>query len=116
MPANDYFANKRGRPAPRKGGTKEPKPNSFLIVSEGTKTEPFYFDGLAQYINNKYGSGINVEKPMIQPVGEGRSTVKLVNETTKIVARAKIIYSQVWVVFDKDDFLDFDKAISLIIS
>ena len=29
----------------------------------------------------------------------------------QIVKRAKIIYQNIWVVFDKDDFEDFDQAI-----
>ena len=113
MAPKDFFASKRGRPSQRKSGGRTPKPNSFLIVSEGEKTEPFYFEGLAKYINDKYGNSIDVEKPTIEPLGQGKSTVKLVNETTKIVARAKIMYSQIWVVFDKDEFPDFDKAITL---
>lgn len=113
MASKDFFANKRGRPAQRKSGDRTPRPNSFLIVSEGTKTEPFYFDGLANFVNAKYGNSIDVEKPTITPLGEGKSTVNLVNETRKIAARGKIIYSQVWIVFDKDDFTDFDKAIAM---
>lgn len=90
-----------------------PKPNSFLIVSEGEKTEPLYFDGLAKYINEKFGKSINVEKPLITTQGEGKNTVSLVQATERIVSRAPIRYSQVWIVFDKDDFPDFDKAIEL---
>ena len=112
MAHKDFFDKKRGRAPQRKHDIRTPKPNSFLIVSEGEKTEPLYFGGLAQYINKKYGNSIDV-KPTITSYGRGRSTVSLVNETERIVAQAKIIYSQIWVVFDKDDFIDFDKAISL---
>ena len=113
MGTDNFFHKKRAKLDERKKESLTPKPNSFLIVSEGKKTEPLYFDGLADYINTKYGNSVNVEKPIIDTCGEGKCTVSLVEKTTEIVARAKILYSQVWVVFDKDDFNDFDEAISL---
>ena len=97
----------------RKAESRNPKPNSFLIVSEGEKTEPLYFDGLASYINKKFGDSIDVQKPIIETCGEGKCTVSLVKAAERIVSRSKIVYSQIWVVFDKDDFKDFDDAIEL---
>lgn len=113
MGTDDFFKKKREKLKERKKEMRAPKPNSFLIVSEGTKTEPFYFDGLASYINTKYGDSIDVEKPTIHPCGTGRATVSLVCEASRIASRAKIMYSEVWVVFDKDDFDDFDDAVQL---
>lgn len=113
MGTDNIFKTRKAALKERKKEQRTPKPNSFLIVSEGTKTEPMYFDGLAKYINEKYGKGIDSEKPLIVPQGEGRCTVSLVQETERIVSRAKILYSQVWVIFDKDDFSDFDEAIEL---
>lgn len=113
MGSDDFFKKKRAKLQERKKELCAPKPNSFLIVSEGEKTEPLYFDGLAKYINDKYGKSIDVEKPVITTQGEGKCTVSLVEATAKIVSRAPIMYSQVWVVFDKDDFCDFDEAIEL---
>ena len=113
MGTDDLFKKRRAAAKERKKEFRTPKPNSFLIVSEGEKTEPLYFDGLADHINQKYGKGIDVEKPIIDTQGEGKCTVSLVNATERIVSRASIIYSQVWVVFDKDDFEDFDEAIAL---
>ena len=113
MGSDDLFKKKHAKLQERKKELRTPKPNSFLIVSEGKKTEPLYFDGLAKYINNKYGKSIDVEKPVITTQGEGKCTVSLVEATAKIVSRAPIIYSQIWVVFDKDDFCDFDEAIDL---
>lgn len=52
-----------------------------------------------------------VEVPLIEIRGQGRSTGKLIDITEQIVKNAKIMYQNVWVVFDKDDFDDFDKAI-----
>ena len=114
MGTDDFFKKKRARLQERKAESRIPKPNSFLIVSEGAKTEPLYFGGLANYINELYKSNsIQSEQPIIDPLGEGKSTVSLVQKTSKIVARSPIMYEQVWVVFDKDDFDDFDDAIKL---
>ena len=113
MGTDEIFKKKKKQLDARKHDTRTPKPNSFLIVSEGAKTEPLYFDGLSDYINQKYGKGIDVEKPIIDTCGEGKCTVTLVNEAERIVSRSKILYSQVWVLFDKDDFQDFDEAIEL---
>lgn len=113
MGSDDLFKKKRERLKAQKEGFREPKPNSFLIVTEGTKTEPLYFDGLATYINNTYGKSIHTEKPLIVTQGEGKCTKSLVEATEKCVARGTVFYSQVWVLFDKDDFTDFDEAITL---
>ena len=113
MGTDDLFKKKRAGLKERKKERKTPKPDSFLIVSEGEKTEPMYFDGLADYINGKYGKGIDVKKPIIKTQGEGKCTVSLVNEAARIQSRAPIMYSQVWVIFDKDEFPDFDEAIDL---
>ena len=113
MGTDNLFKKRKAKLAERKKELRAPKPNSFLIVSEGEKTEPLYFDGLAKHINDKYGDSISVEKPLIKTKGEGKCTVSLVEETSRIVSRSHLIYSQVWVVFDKDDFQDFDEAVSL---
>lgn len=113
MGSDDIFKKKRASIEARKKERRDPKPNSFLIVSEGKKTEPLYFDGLAKYINDKFGNGIIVEKPIIETCGEGKCTVSLVKEAAKIASRSKILYEHVWVVFDKDDFTDFDEAVQL---
>ena len=113
MGSDELFKKKRARLEERKRELRIPKPNSFLIVSEGEKTEPLYFEGLADHINARYGKSIEVEKPIIKTCGEGKCTVSLVEATAKLVAQSKIVYSQVWVVFDKDDFGDFDEAVTL---
>lgn len=43
--------------------------------------------------------------------GEGCSTTRLVEAADQIIKDAKIIYQNIWIVFDKDDFDDFDQAI-----
>ena len=113
MGSDDFFKKRKARLEARKKELLSPKVNSFLIVSEGEKTEPLYFEGLANDISALYGDGISVVKPTIDIVGEGKCTVSLVNAAVLIAKKAHIMYEQQWVVFDKDDFLDFDEAIEL---
>lgn len=79
----------------------------FLIVCEGTKTEPLYFKAL---IKNHIST---IREETIE--GEGRSTVALINRTKEIKedleCKNAMSFDRVWVVFDKDDFVDFNEAI-----
>lgn len=79
----------------------------FLIVCEGTKTEPHYFEAL---IKNHIST---VREVTIE--GEGMATVALVDETFEIKKdlerKNAMTFDRVWVVFDKDDFDDFNEAI-----
>ncbi len=88
-------------------------PANYLIVCEGTQTEPNYFNGLKKKINEKYGSKVDVLIPNIEIKGTGENTTALVKYTDKFVNYSNKRYGQVWVVFDKDDYSDeqFDKAI-----
>lgn len=80
----------------------------FLIVCEGTKTEPLYFQSL---IDNNFSS---VREVKIE--GKGKATVKLVDETLEIKKRLEcknaMSFDRVWIIFDKDDFDDFNEAIN----
>ena len=91
---------------------KKPRANSFLIVTEGKRTEPLYFKGMEKKIKEKTGGVVDViEVPVIDIQGEGCSTGRLIEVTEQFVKEAKIIYQNIWVVFDKDDFEDFDEAV-----
>lgn len=112
MGSDDLFKKRRETRRQRKHEYKIPKANSFLIVTEGEKTEPLYFKGLQKLIKDKVGGMIDiVETPIIDIQGGGCATGSLIEVTEKIVKEAKIIYQNVWVVFDKDDFEDFEQAI-----
>ena len=79
----------------------------FLIVCEGTKTEPHYFEALIKnYIST-------VREVTIE--GEGHATVALVDRALEIKQELErknaMSFDRVWVVFDKDDFDDFNEAI-----
>lgn len=92
----------------RKVATRE-KIVRFLVVCEGERTEPNYFKEL---VKDRY-SEVRSE----EIVGEGRSTCALVKRTEEIRDRLErqrqLKFDRVWVVFDKDDFNDFNEAISL---
>jgi hypothetical protein len=81
----------------------------FLIVCEGERTEPNYFKAL---VKDRY-SEVRDEKI----VGEGKSTCALVKRAffikEELERKRQLPFDRVWVVFDKDDFHDFNEAIKL---
>lgn len=112
MGSDDLFKKRREQRKQRKHEFKIPKANSFLIVTEGERTEPLYFKGIQMLIKERIGGTVDViGVPTIDIFGEGSSTGRLIEITERIVKEAKIIYQNIWVVFDKDDFEDFDEAI-----
>lgn len=76
----------------------------FLIVCEGSKTEPNYFDALAAEI--RVSVNVRVE-------GLGDNTDSLVTRTIEL--RDADDYTQVWCVFDRDSFPSqrFNRAIQM---
>ena len=112
MGTDDLFKKRREARKQRQHEYKTPKANSFLIVTEGERTETLYFKGIQKLIKEKVGGMVDViEVPLIDIHGEGCATGKLIEITERIVKDAKVIYQNVWVVFDRDDFEDFDRAI-----
>ena len=79
---------------------------SILIVCEGTKTEPNYFEAFA-----KKQQGVIVYD--IEVKGLGRGTKDVVKKAINL--KSKNNYDRVWAVFDKDEFSakDFNDAITL---
>ncbi len=71
---------------------------SFLIVSEGTRTEPEYFRHFTS------------RRSRVQTIGADRSTMKLVEDALRI--RDLDTFDYKWLVFDKDDNQDFNEAIA----
>lgn len=84
-------------------------PEYHLIVTEGTKTEPYYFEGLRNEINFKYPGYISIK---IEGVGQGANTLTLLDRAEKIVRTSATDYKHVWLVYDRDDFPrdDFDNT------
>ena len=98
------FEARRGLNHRRRYRTTNPR-KYYLIVSEGTKTETYYFEAL----RDDMPKGI-ID---IEIKGKGMNTSSLVNEAIKLRDERKRQfenglaiheYDEVWVVFDKDDF------------
>lgn len=79
---------------------------TFLIATEGTQTEPNYFNALKTELekSNRFNIDISVQ-------GKGKSTTALVGKVHRQIAFNNQEYDRVWVVFDRDEFPDFDEAI-----
>ena len=75
----------------------------FLIVCEGEKTEPNYFNGF------------RVPKAVVKVVGTGENTIRVVEKAIKRMAEDD--YDQVWCVFDRDIFPEenFTAALRLVL-
>ena len=72
-----------------------------LIVTEGTKTEPYYFKALKARISAKESNRIQLDIK-----GGAGNTTGLLEYAKKLVKRSANGYSHVWLVYDKDDFPD----------
>ena len=104
----------------RKQGTRDQKVR-FLIVCEGKKTEPNYFRALIDECKSQ-NNGAKIDKQrtivsIVAKIGAGAvGTGNLVNKAKKLKdeykRRNQIHFDRVWLVFDKDDFKDFNKAIA----
>lgn len=79
---------------------------TFLIATEGTQTEPNYFNALKAELekSNRFNIDISVQ-------GKGKSTTALVGKVHRQIKYNHQEYDRVWVVFDRDEFPDFDEAI-----
>ncbi|WOV83670.1 RloB family protein [Sporosarcina jeotgali] len=98
MGSDDLFKKRKLK---RTQATKKVAPDRFLIICEGTKTEPNYFNHFKNKIIQKHRDSVYIEI-----IGEGKNTESLIREATRLKNRANPDYSQVWCVFDKDDFSD----------
>ena len=91
----------------------------WLIVCEGTKTEPNYFSGLLDYLYKKGGRDLS---PIVDIRGVGLGTESLVKRVEDFFAiieteygKVRMPHSNIAVVFDKDVFGkgSFNHAIKL---
>lgn len=88
-------------------------PPPMLIVSEGTKTEPNYINGIVSKINRRYADYTSRDA-IIKVIGTGRNTRGLLEYSKKYVENNYPEARVVWLMFDKDDFPydDFDNTIN----
>lgn len=88
MGTDNLFKKRRERDKVRKSEYKKEKANSFLIVTEGEKTEPSYFNGIRELIMEKRGGSIDIyDIPTIAIEGEGRCTTSLVRRAEEIIKK-----------------------------
>lgn len=91
---------------------RRPKGRYYLIVCEGTKTEPNYFESIRSHLSGGEGDKVVI-------VGSQSNTLGLVERAkAEIAARNESDnppFYHVWLVFDKDSFPDddFDNTIIL---
>lgn len=85
-------------------------PPYTIIFCEGTKTEPFYINGLTQQVNSKYSEFTSNDRIIV--IGTGRNTRSLLRYARKTVHKYYPECKVVWIVYDKDDFPydDFDNT------
>jgi len=104
MPKNKPFLRRQIRSYMQRRVNEQEVRQRFLIVCEGTKTEPIYFEQF------------RVPGLVIQLERTGRNTISLVEEALKL--RREGEYDQVWCVFDKDDFSidQFEQAIQVAVN
>ena len=91
----------------------------WLIVCEGTKTEPNYFTGFLEYLREKGGADLS---PFVEIRGVGRGTESLVKSAENFFeiieteyGRMRLPHGNVAAVFDRDAFGkgSFNHAIKL---
>ena len=114
MGTDDIFKKRKGQKKKRRENNLLRKPYRYLIICEGGKTEPNYFEGIKKRINSRYLGYVNViERIEIDIDGTGRNTQDLVRYAIKRRSQSEIPYDHTWVIFDKDDFTDeqFNNAI-----
>ena len=94
---------RKDHPIRRRVGFKQVK-KTFLIVCEGVNTEPEYFNAF------------RLTSATVKAIGKGLGTMSLVREAISVREQEKQKgkrFNFCWVVFDKDDYQDFDEAIEL---
>ena len=79
--------------------SKKIHPEYHLIITEGTKTEPEYFNTIKEKINQNYSERIHLEI-----CGKGENTITLFESAKALADSNPNGYKHVWVVYDKDDF------------
>lgn len=91
----------------RRDKPKKIQPEYHLIVTEGTNTEPAYFQAVKDVINSQYRGRIQLDI-----FGEGDNTLNLFEKAKNRVDANPNGYGHVWLVYDTDDFPaeDIDKT------
>lgn len=70
------------------------RPEYHLIVTEGTETEPQYFEAIRDIINSQYRDKIQLDVH-----GAGDNTLSLLDKAMNLVRSNPNGYKHVWIVF-----------------
>lgn len=118
MGSDNFFSKHREERRKRKENVIKQKSSNWLVVCEGTQTEPNYFKGVVKTINEKIEDNYKLK---VKIVGKGMNTTSLVKSVEDLLHNidgyktSTIPYGKIFVVFDKDSFSSesFDEAISM---
>lgn len=101
----------------RKENVVKQRSSNWLVICEGKKTEPNYFEKAVEEINKHIDDEYKLK---VKIVGKGMNTKSLVKATELQVeidrqAYTVVPYGKIFVVFDRDSFdaKDFDEAIKM---
>lgn len=88
-------------------------PERHLFVTEGTKTEPYYLEGLVDTICRRYGKDEGAARRQFNIIGEGDNTLYLLKRAEKRLQNEGDRYQHVWIIYDMDDFpaCNFDNTV-----
>lgn len=121
MGSDNLFVRRKAERQKRKENTERQRSSNWLIVCEGKQTEPNYFMGAVNAINQNLEDKYKLK---VKIMGMGMNTISLVKTVEDIQSKideyqtSTIPYGKIFVVFDKDSFDDdtFDKAIEMCIA
>ena len=85
----------------RSGNPRPILPERHLFVTEGTKTEPNYLNGMIDQICARYGAAC---RRQFEVYGEGHNTLGLLTRAEQRLINASDDFQHVWLVYDQDDF------------
>jgi hypothetical protein len=85
----------------------------FLIVCEGSRTEPLYFEYFKKFLPQNFLETIEIKGIGDNTINVVQKAIELKNERRNDILRPN--FDEVWAVFDKDDFpsVRFNKAVQL---
>jgi len=92
----------------RKGGNKSPHPR-VLVVCEGEKTEPYYFEGLRNHLRLRSAN--------IEIVGEGATPTRIVRRAEERHQEERAVgnpFDEIFCVSDKEEHADYNRAVRIL--
>lgn len=118
MGSDEIFKKRRKGRIKRKENVEKQKSSNWLVVCEGTQTEPNYFNEAISEINKTLEDKYKLK---VEVIGKGMNTTSLVKSVDDILNEIDtyklktVPYGKIFVVFDKDSFSNelFNEAIKM---